>query len=829
MKRFIPFLLILLVFVSGSYAYTGSGTSVDPFIIMDCNGLQTIESYTRAAGDPDAPNQYWDLGNDLNCVDACPAGCNPFDPLGEAVGDIGFLGHLDGKGFTVSTVTINESSELAALFVNLYTTATVSNIGLINFSVTNTVNGTAVVAAHCFNDVIVDNVFVQGGIVNQTGGTLYTGGFFGSVRNSCMIKDSYVVDTTVTAVAGVARIGGFVGWTTNDANVFNSYSNAAVTSVNAGAGAFIGEDSSSIACPNSFYDTDTAIEVGNACGTGKTTANMFKQATFTNWNFTNVWNIVEDVNYPTLQAFVPGFVGVIDLNIATINGFDFKTNPIFVFGLDGNITIDFNVFSQDNNRLSIDLNNSISEAQGSGAVIVKDLNLTATYCPDQDFSTVSKCSFLWDYSGITDGNYVIIGLLTDTPAGLTDFNGSDGNFMIQSDVNIIVQIPINEETGAIIDLTISSFIVRINAGGILSIFDNQKDVNGFSVPIGSDLILVEIDTNTPALFNSRVYAFTFPTAQATENLQPYLPPVDASILTTVKTAQFENLIPIPNVRLKVFKDLAGGRTLIHDTVTDGKGETSIPFIVADIYEIEVIVDGVIIFTEAYIATATTNEHFIFISSTGEVVPPNPLTIPNVQFTPAQKHFNTVDINLGVIVSTELSNIASIEFFITNNDFNVFDGGIDSSAPADGNTYLVRMINLQDVSDNNFPFVSTVIVILVDGNRFIFSASYTIKPNPDNPLNILIYDMRTSFGCDIDNLNSTCSGLMFVAFFIILFVVAGFAIGTRGATGGVGLALIGLILTMFFVFIMWIPLWLGIVMVFAAIGVILTRTRFIGDQ
>ena len=503
--------------------------------------------------------------------------------------------------------------------------------------------------------------------------------------------------------------------------------------------------------------------------------------------------------------------GLTDLNITTINGLSFLTNPMFAHGLDGDITIDFNVFQKDNNRLSIDLNYSSTTAQGTGTVIIKDLNLTETYCPVQNWNVVpSECSFSWDYSSVEDANYRILGLLRIDTVSFQDFNASDGNLQIANDVNLLIQIPINEETGNVIDISVTSFIVRINAGGILSVFN-----------------LVEIDTNTPVLFNSRVYAFSFPTAQVSETLQPYLPPVAASILTTVKTLEFENLKPIPNVQLRVFKDLATGRTLIHDSVTDGKGETTIPFIVADLYEIDVLVDGVIIFTEFYIATATTNEHFIFISSTGAVVPPSPLTTPTVVFTPAQKHFNTIDINLGVVVSTELSNIVSIHFFITNNDFNIFDGGVDTGDISDGNTYSININNLQDVSDNNFPFFSTVIVVLDDGNSFVFYASYSIKPGANEVLNILMYDMRTEFECDTSDLSVRCDGLMFIAFFITLFVLCAFAAGARGILGGEGLTLIGLILLGFFTFIAWIPLWILIVMIFAAMGVILTRTRFIG--
>ncbi len=530
------------------------------------------------------------------------------------------------------------------------------------------------------------------------------------------------------------------------------------------------------------------------------------------------------VEKPRTSTFVLGGEETsLDFNVTTINGLSFLTHPIFAFGIDGNITVDFNVFQTNNERLSLDLNNSPSVIQGSGAVIVEDLNLDSSICPDQDWNDEpSECSFSWDYSGVTDGNYTIIGLLNNS-----DFNAGDGNFEIANDVNLVISVPINEETNELINVIESTFTVRINAGGILSVFPDQIDVNGFPVPISSSFILVEIDTNTPSLFNSRVYAFSFTEPQPSETLQPYLPPVVASILTTVKTLQFENLNPIPNVRLQVFKDLPTGRTLIHDSVTDGKGETTIPFIVADLYEIDVLVDGVLIFTESYIATATTNEHFIFISSTGAVVPPSDITTPSVFFTPAQSHFNTIDVNLGVVVSTDLANIAAIHFFITNADFNIWDGGLDTAAPADGNTYSININDLADVSDTNRPFISTVIVILTDGNTFSFSASYSIRPGGDEILNILMYDMRDEFGCNTSDLSVRCDGLMFIAFFIILFLLCALSAGARGLVGGPGLSLIGLILTMFFVVIAWIPMWLGIVMVFAAMGVILTRTRFIG--
>jgi hypothetical protein len=52
---------------------------------------------------------------------------------------------------------------------------------------------------------------------------------------------------------------------------------------------------------NSFWDSEASGATLSHGGTGKTTANMKKQATFTGWDFTNTWTITEDTTYPTLR------------------------------------------------------------------------------------------------------------------------------------------------------------------------------------------------------------------------------------------------------------------------------------------------------------------------------------------------------------------------------------------------------------------------------------------------------------------------------------------------------------------------------------------------
>jgi cysteine-rich repeat protein len=52
---------------------------------------------------------------------------------------------------------------------------------------------------------------------------------------------------------------------------------------------------------NSFWDIQTSGRSASAGGTGKTTAQMMQQATYSEWDFTNTWTITEEVTYPQLQ------------------------------------------------------------------------------------------------------------------------------------------------------------------------------------------------------------------------------------------------------------------------------------------------------------------------------------------------------------------------------------------------------------------------------------------------------------------------------------------------------------------------------------------------
>jgi len=788
------------------------GSESDPYIMTDCNSLHwALDNNINNA------NVYFELGNDIDC-----SAYGNWVAIGDA-----FKGNLDGNNYSISNVTITTTTvNKGAMFDNLNGGANIENLALIDFNVWNSANCATTLACRASGSAAyINNVYVSGATI-ASGGTFYAGGLIGAVSDGTLVHDCYVVDSTIRA-DGAARVGGFVGYAdAADTNFANNYSSAFVNG-DSDEGGFIGAGVGAIA-ENNFWDLTTSGQAASVYATGKTTANMFKQATFTNWNFETIWVIVEDVNYPTLIQFgLPGPPAAnVDLNITTINGLDYKTHPIFAYGLDGNITINFNVFQSDNNRLSVDLNYSQTSNQGTGTVIIKDLNLSSSICTDQDWSDIpSACSYSWDYSAVVDGNYGVNGLITDSIAN-TDFNNSDGNFEIADDVNLLIYVPIDESTGDTIDTSTYSFIVKILNAGIVRTYSNQIDENHFTIPISTDITIL-IDTNVDAYYWGREYQLLYETAMTSDTLQPYLAPLGSSVLTTIHTVSMATLTAIPNMTIKVYKDLIGGRTLINNSLTDGKGETAVAFVIADNYEIEVWDESVLLYTENYVATTTTNNHYIYLPLGGGVEFP---VIPNisVRYLPAIRERTSTDFNVQVIIASNNGSISSARVNLFNNGINLFDTGIDTLILGDGNTYIINVNDLIGL-DTAYPLDANVTVWLIDGTTITSREDswrfYFLGAEEDSMIWLLTTGMRKDFGCSYGTdalLGTTCQPLFLISIFIIFFAIGGLALNQF--RNGTALAILAIIMTSFFVYITWIPFVWGVLMAVGGIVIIITTSR-----
>ena len=243
------------------------------------------------------------------------------------------FGGLIGRSNSASATVSNSYSEVNISYLNA---APVNVGGLVGYNsgstitncyATGNVQGSAAVGGlvgENLNGGVITKSYSTG---NATASSSGVGGFLGINNTSGTVSECY----SKGDVDGGYKSGGFVGYNyANGAVISNCYSFGELTTSNAGGGAgFCGVNNAGIieycystgvsnskgfaanvygtgvAVTDCFFDATTSGAT-DSYATGETTANMKKQATFTNWDFTagtGEWEIVggDDANYPRLQ------------------------------------------------------------------------------------------------------------------------------------------------------------------------------------------------------------------------------------------------------------------------------------------------------------------------------------------------------------------------------------------------------------------------------------------------------------------------------------------------------------------------------------------------
>ena len=141
---------------------------------------------------------------------------------------------------------------------------------------------------------------------NVTMNTTYdnddAGGFIGGSHSS--VENSYSTgDVSVLVSSDGNYIGGFIGGAYSGNIITNCYSIGDVDSSASSIGGFLGDDVGSYT--NNYWNTDTSLATSKGSGAGeiegKTTAQMQQEATFSSWDFTNIWIIDEGNDYPKFR------------------------------------------------------------------------------------------------------------------------------------------------------------------------------------------------------------------------------------------------------------------------------------------------------------------------------------------------------------------------------------------------------------------------------------------------------------------------------------------------------------------------------------------------
>ncbi|MEF3313803.1 S-layer homology domain-containing protein [Paenibacillus sp. GYB004] len=321
----------------------GSGTEADPYMIQTAGQLDSIRHYLQS---------HFKLGNDIDLNVAPYNQGEGWKPIGSYVPYAPFEGSLDGGGHTISGLTINRpSADTNAGLFGLALNSVMKNLHLKDVQIASGGHGVGGLAGTIWYGT-VENVSVQGTV--KTKGSL-SGGVVGDFSSGTMryvyadidVEGEYNVGGLVGVLSGEGygakiersyskgavrsianSVGGLAGWLERDCIIIDSYSLAEITgNANTGGlvGNVLGEIRGSYAAgkvgnkwnypeggiggfvsidgnvTDSYYDRQTTTRWDTGNGEPLLTADMKKQSTFANWDFTDIWSIDEGNGYPALR------------------------------------------------------------------------------------------------------------------------------------------------------------------------------------------------------------------------------------------------------------------------------------------------------------------------------------------------------------------------------------------------------------------------------------------------------------------------------------------------------------------------------------------------
>jgi len=312
----------------------GTGSAGDPYQISTCLELQQISGGLSS----------YILTQDIDCSDTINwNGGLGFTPISD------FAGILDGNNKKITGFYINRpSTNYVGLFGNFAEGAEVFNVGLEDVSVVGK-SYTGGLVGNNYRGKISDS-YVTGSVVGDS----YVGGLVGYNRGHSSDTFSRILNSYSTAsVTGVYDVGGLVGYD-SVAKITNSYATGAVAASYGVAGGLIGEmywttltnsyttgsvsggiDLGGLTGKNdggtitNSYFTDAANDngLGGSLESGGASAlYSSSHAVYTGspaWDFVNVWNINEGVDYPYfIWQLAPSTCGddIIDSPIEVCDG-----------------------------------------------------------------------------------------------------------------------------------------------------------------------------------------------------------------------------------------------------------------------------------------------------------------------------------------------------------------------------------------------------------------------------------------------------------------------------------------------------------------------------
>ena len=306
----------------------GDGTASDPFQIATASHFLAIGSGDTVAG----ASGNWDMDKHYRQVADIDFDGIAFTPVGHVAGSgfTAFTGSYDGNGCKISNVSFAAASSRRLGLFAAIEGGRVENLGLKNLAI----SGEAFVGGVCGDAAGVDisNIYVSGSTLSASHASTSLGGLIGATTGGTIndITNSYVFNTALNSTSGTKLTGGLVGvliaspeghQTTTIKDSWASFTSNRATGTVSGISWVLCASGRTItysfldtkvnnAFPTELVRVDTSTGTGtiNSDTTGSellTTANMYKQASYNDWDFVDTWQINEDESYPYFQAPYP--------------------------------------------------------------------------------------------------------------------------------------------------------------------------------------------------------------------------------------------------------------------------------------------------------------------------------------------------------------------------------------------------------------------------------------------------------------------------------------------------------------------------------------------
>lgn len=313
-KSLMFFAFLLIIMQSAVYAQFsgGDGSGGNPYQISTPADLDNVRNYMSSnfiqTADIDLGVSPWNLNEG-------------WVPIGTSASR--FAGFYNGDGFKIQNLTISRSSTDYVGLFGYAAAATINDVIVENVNITGDMNVGSLAGAlsnstitNCYSTGTLIGGTNLGGLIGLTetlsstisqnysscsvNGDNRVGGLIGGITTATNTSDCYALGSVT---ASTNNAGGFIGYSSSTtAVVSRSYSAGFVSCGGTNTGGFIGYNAAPANVTYCFWDTTTsgqALSPGG--GTGKTSAEMKTQITFTNWDFTTpVWRI-----YPTLNSGYP--------------------------------------------------------------------------------------------------------------------------------------------------------------------------------------------------------------------------------------------------------------------------------------------------------------------------------------------------------------------------------------------------------------------------------------------------------------------------------------------------------------------------------------------